>query len=468
MKKINISFFLNGEFIEKKLDPESRVLDLLRDTLWMKGTKEGCGDGDCGACTIALAYPINNKIRYIAVNSCLMPVGKIQGCSLITIEGISKDNNDLNLIQQAMVDQHGLQCGFCSPGISMNLFALLANHEIPSYNDIINALTGNICRCTGYEGIRDAAKQILSYLNENPSYDIVCKKLRAIEEKIKHMQSSINEGDYILAANIQELKKALTDNNDAMIICGCSDISAKTHLTKEDLVKVIDVSKVKEMTIIDKNNNALEIGAACSLSDIINSKIVKETAPELSKGLKEIAAIQVRNLATLAGNIANASPIADGVVLLMAYNAQVVIISKNDKKIVSIRNFYKGYKKTILKDGDVISKIIIPKESLKKEYHMEKTSKRNAVDIACVNSCASYIKEKNKIIDFEIAFGGIAETVVLEELKTINNNADIEILARNISQKYNPLSDVRGSNLYRSKLIKNHIIKHFAFINEEL
>lgn len=468
MKKINISFYLNGEFIEKKLDPESRVLDLLRDNLWMKGTKEGCGDGDCGACTITIAYSIQGKIKYKAVNSCLMPVGKIQGCSLITIEGIENENKDLNLIQQTMIDEHGLQCGFCSPGISMSMFALLANNEIPTYEDMINALNGNICRCTGYEGIRDAAKKVLKYLNENPKYDIVPKKIRDIENNLKKLNTSITEGDYLLPLNLNELKTNLNNNKDAMIICGCSDVSANLHLNKESLNKAIDVSRVEEMCSIDLDNRGLFIGGATSLSDIINSQIVKDNAHELSLGLKEIAALQLRNLATLAGNIVNASPIADGVVLLMAYQAKLILISENGEREVSILEFYKGYKKTILSNNEVIYKILIERENLDKEYHMIKTGKRNAVDIACVNSCSSYKKNNDLIEDFKIAFGGISETVVLENLGSIYKNADIEILARDISLKYNPLSDVRGSSSYRSKLIKNHIKKHFAFINGEL
>jgi len=465
MKKTNISFYLNGELIERQLDPESRVLDLLRDLLWLTGTKEGCGDGDCGACTITLGYPINNKIKYEAVNSCLMPVGKLQGTSIITIEGIDKENNDLNIIQEAMIEQHGLQCGFCSPGVSMNMFSLLANHEIPSYNDMIIALNGNICRCTGYEGIRNAAKQVLAYLKETPDYDVVPKKIRDIEKNLFSMKNDIIIDDYLLPNSIESLKTLLKNNPEAMIICGCSDISAKRHITKESLKKVIDVSRINEMTKIELTNEGLSIGAANSLTDIINNSLCSQNVLTLCEGLKEIAAIQVRNLATLAGNIVNASPIADGVVLLMALSAKLIIVNENSKKEILLKDFYKGYKKTVLKEGDVITNIIIPKSSFEKEYHFIKTAKRNAVDIATVNSCASFEKAGEKLVKVEIAFGGIAETVKLE---TLDLNRDIEILARDISSKYNPLSDVRGSSSYRAKLIKNHIIKHFAFINGEL
>lgn len=467
MKKINISFFLNGDLIEKKLDPESRVLDLLRNILWKTGTKEGCGDGDCGACTITQAYPLNNKIIYKAVNSCLMPVGKLQGTSIITIEGL-EENNDLNLIQQAMVDQHGLQCGFCSPGISMSMFALLANKEIPSYDDLKNALNGNICRCTGYEGIRDAAKQVLNYLNNNPNYDIVPKKIRECENKLIELELSLSEGDYLIPLSIETLKENIKNNPTAMIVCGCSDVSARAHISGEKFLKVIDVSRVKEMNQIQLINEDLCIGASVSLTEIINSPIVQEKAKVLSSGLKELAALQVRNLATLAGNIKNASPIADGVVLLMAYEAKLSILGISGYKEIPISELYIGYKKTILEEGDIIEKIIISKEALSKEYHMEKTGKRNSVDIACVNSCASYKKENNIISDLSIAFGGISEKVVLEKIGKIENEYEIEICARDISLKYNPLSDVRGSKDYRVKLIKNHVIKHYAFITGEL
>ncbi len=468
MQKVKISFYLNGSLIEKMLDPEQRVLDLLRDVLWKTGTKEGCGDGDCGACTITLAQYQNNSIYYQAVNSCLLPIGKLQGTSVVTIEGLDNNNQDLNIIQQAMVDQHGIQCGFCSPGISMNMFALLANNEIPSYNELLNALNGNICRCTGYDGIKKAAKQILDYLNKNKDYDIVPTKIRQCENKLKQLPLSLTYGDYLIPTNKKELLTYLKECEDSMIVSGCSDVSAVAHTKREKLIKAIDVSRVEEMSDIKLSKEGLYIGGSVSLTRIINSDIVKDKASQLAKGLEEIAAIQVRNLATLSGNIANASPIADGVVLLMAYDAILFIVNQNGCRKEKLTSFYKGYKKTTLKKGDVIEKIFIDNSALEKNYHLEKTGKRNTVDIACVNSCISYKEKENKITDITITFGGIAENVVIEKIKDIYENENIEILARNISKKYNPLSDVRGSSEYRLKLIENHIIKHFAFILGEL
>jgi xanthine dehydrogenase small subunit len=468
MQKVKISFYLNGSLIEKMLDPEERVLDLLRDILWKTGTKEGCGDGDCGACTITLAQYQNNSIYYQAVNSCLLPIGKLQGTSVVTIEGLGDDNEDLNLIQQAMVDQHGIQCGFCSPGISMNMFALLANKEIPSYNDLLNALNGNICRCTGYDGIKKAAKQILDYLNSNKDYDIVPSSIRECEKELKNLSLSLSSGDYLIPTNKKELLTYLQNCDDSMIVSGCSDVSAIAHTKREKLIKAIDVSRVEEMSNIKLGDDGLYIGGSVSLTSIINSEIVKSKASQLAKGLEEVAAIQVRNLATLSGNIANASPIADGVVLLMAYDATLIIINPNGSREEKLTSFYKGYKKTTLQKGDVIEKIFIENSALEKKYHLEKTGKRNTVDIACVNSCISYKEKENKITDITITFGGIAENVVIEKIKDTDKNENIEILARNISKKYNPLSDVRGSSEYRLKLIENHIIKHFAFILGEL
>lgn len=465
MKKINIKFYINGIYKEICVNPEDRLIDVIREKLGLLGSKEGCGDGDCGACTVVLGSISGDSVSYNAIVSCLTPVAKIHGKSLITVEGL-QDNKALHLIQDSIVDKHGAQCGFCSPGIVMALFGLVARKANPTYEEMKTALAGNICRCTGYEGIKNAAKSVIKFIAKcSDDFDIVPHHIREVEKKLPLISKSLESATYKMPTDIDSLINYMKEFPDSIIVAGCTDIGVKKHITGNSLEYVIDVSRIEELKVVEERGDNLFIGANLELQQIDTNKLLSNKLPVFRKLLPQMASEQIRNVATLGGNICNASPIGDCVVLLMALDASVLLCNpKKTERIIPIRDFYKGYKITEKQNQEVLLGILIPKEN----YHMNisfiKSGKRNGVDIASVNSVSRISISKDKIVTWEIAIGGIAPTIIYQKLPEVaveTSVDEIKKMAKNIAVKFSPISDVRGSSEFRSLLIEGHIVKHF-------
>ncbi len=465
MNKTEIIFYLNGKYKNLMVEPDVRVLDVIRENEGLLGTKEGCSDGDCGACTIVIGKLENNKFSYKAVDSCLLPAAKLQNSSVITIEGL-KDNQKLNIIQEKMVEEHGAQCGFCTPGVIMSFFALFASVKNPSYSQIKAAIEGNICRCTGYESIRNTAYSIIDYINNSEkTFDLVPSSLRYVEKRLLQLKSELKSEEYRLPSTINDLKNDLINYPNSLIVSGFTDIGVRKHNFQIQLEQVIDLSNLNEIKIIEERSGGLFIGANIPLQDIFENELICNKLPIISEMLSQMASKQVRNVATLGGNICNASPIGDSVVLLMALNADLILLSKDgSQRSIQLRKFYTGYKKMAKKDSEVVIGVLIPSENYKMNHSFIKTGKRNAVDIASVNSSSRMLINENKVVLWEVSFGGIYETVVCEKLRNISLESsinEIEELAIEVSNQFNPLSDVRGSSEFRTLLIQGHLVKHF-------
>lgn len=469
MNTININFFLNKKFKNINIPANITVLEYIREYSGLTGTKLGCGEGDCGSCTISVGTFLNGEVKYKAVNSCLMPVAKMHNKHIVTIEGLAQDENELHPVQKSIIENHATQCGFCTPGISMSLFCYLINHQKnPKIEDAVKALEGNLCRCTGYKSIKKSALQDIEQIKTKkfvvPEYfDEIKNKLSKIiiDKKI------INSSSYYLPQNKTQLFNFLKKNNDTKIINGGTDIMVSKKVKGIEFDSFVDISEIKEFNHINFENNKIIIGANVCLNEIIDNSLIKQYFPVLSKTLLQMASVQIRNVATITGNICNASPVADAAVVLMAANAKLIIASKNNKsRKINIKDFYLGYKKIDIKNTEVVEAIEIPiDKSLL--FSFEKTSKRKAVDISTVNSAISIKVKDNIIKKINIAFGGIAATPIL--LKDVENF----LTEKNITEKVildaavlamksvNPISDMRGSEQYRMLLVKNHIIKHF-------
>ena len=480
INNLSISFFLNDKKVNANVRPDMTALELLREHFGLTGVKESCSEGDCGACTIAVGQLENNEIKYKAYNSCILPAIRLHGRHAVTVNGLAQ-GKDLHLIQDRVIKNHATQCGFCTPGIIMSLFCLFANSATPSQEEFFNALEGNLCRCTGYESIREAGNAIADKIKNNidewerlifPSYfQRIENEMKIFDTQIEVSSGDNNENrdtlQYFYPSSLSAFYSILNQINDPAlyrILNGGSDVMVEMNVRRFYSPYLVDISGIKELDFIEKKGDIILIGAATTLNQVLHSPLIGEKIPVLHEAVSKMASEQIRNIATLSGNIVNASPIADGAVSLLGLDATLVLISPSGERKVALKDFYKDYKVIDLKSDEIIGRIEIP--VVNGFYSFEKFSKRLAVDIASVNSLCFLKLNNSKVEHARLSFGGIAKYPILaikcmEYLlnKEINEET-IGRAAQIASEEFTPISDVRGSAEFRKLLIRNNIIKH--------
>ncbi len=467
-----VQFLFSDKIIElNNPDPNQTLLNFIRTELKKTGTKEGCAEGGCGACTVVIGELKNNKIIYKAINSCITFVPYLHGKQLLVVENLSNTNSSPHPVQDAMVKFHGSQCGFCTPGFVMSLFSMYKNHSSYSSKLITDAISGNLCRCTGYRPIIDAARS----LNKIKNVDSFSKNKKKFIKILKTINSKnlsiINNGKkYFSPSNIRELKKIIQKNPKAHFLSGGTDLSLIVTKERKDIDTIIDLKNISELDFIKTSKKYIEVGAVTPL--IKFEKFILQYYPDFNSVLKRYGSIQIRNVGTIGGNIATASPIGDTLPILLSLNADITIEGKNKKKNISIKNFFQGYRKTKLKKGEFIYSIKIPiyKKNIFKAY---KISKRFDDDISSV--CASFNLQiiNKKIKNIKIAFGGMAEV----PKRAINceknlNNKNLSLIsferAKNYLEKdFKPIDDMRATKEYRMEIAKNLLIKCFLEIESK-
>ena len=465
-----IKFIFNNKIHSlENPDPNKTILNYVRSDLKKTGTKEGCAEGGCGACTIVLGELNKNKIIYKSINACISFLPILNGKQLILVEDLVHENK-LHLVQDAMIKFHGSQCGFCTPGFTMSLFSMHKNHKSINNEIIEEALSGNLCRCTGYRPIVDAAKS----LNNKKDQDHFKKKQSKTINLLKKIQSNdieINYRDkkFFAPKTIPNLKKILKRHPDAKILSGGTDLSLEVTKFRKEIKKIISLNSINNLNFIKKSKNLLEIGATTSLLDFQN--LIKKYFVDFYEILKRYGSIQIRNVGTIAGNIATASPIGDTLPLLLSLDAKVVVQGINQKKIYSLNNFFLSYRRTKLKKGEFIYSIKIPinKENIFKAY---KISKRVDDDISSVCGSFNFSIKKNKIKKVVIAYGGMSEIpkrASLIEKKLIDSEfseSTFTKAASFINKDFSPLDDMRASKNYRLSVAKNLLLKAFYEIKD--
>lgn len=471
MKK-TITFFLNGILKEAGVKAETTILELLRNSLDLHGIKEGCGEGDCGACTVVIGEVINGRVHYKSAAGCLYLAAKLEGKHLITIEGIS-DQNKLHPIQEAILNVHATQCGFCTPGVSLSILALYLEKSNPAKDEFRRYLEGNLCRCTGYTSIRQVPKYLeelnISTEDIRPDYlsDTERKQLAFVSEDIfvddgkNAYYSPISDHNLVSFLNNY---KTLTEGGSFSYLNGGSDVVVGIKKHGKHYRLLIDLSRIPAMQHLSCRKDSLSIGGSVSLSRIIDS--TKASFPELSSAISRMCSEQVRSTATMSGNVVNASPVADTVPLLMAMDAQLNLADKNGFRTIPIRNFFHGYKITENRPDEWISSISIPLGRYN-FIHFEKVSKRKEVDISSVNSAIALWVEKDIIKEAHIVCGGVGATTLYmpkvsrylegKEMKEETFTEAFDV----IEAEATPIGDVRGSKEYRKALLQNLLMKHF-------
>lgn len=476
MKKM-INFFLNGKAREIQVKPETTVLEMLRNAFELNGIKEGCGEGDCGACTVVIGEVVDGKVHYKSVAGCLYLAAKLEGKHLITIEGMA-DKEDLHPIQQAILDAHATQCGFCTPGVSLSLLAVYLEIDQPGREDFRRYLEGNLCRCTGYASIKKVPEFIADLkivsTEMRPRYlsEVETKQLRYFHEDI-----FVDDGESAFYSPVSEenLKEFLKNNPEAgtgsgiRFMNGGSDVVVGIKKRHQHFKLLIDLSRIEKMQEIIRDGEKLVLGGGVSLSRIIDA--TKNVFPELSKTVSQMCSEQVRSSATVTGNIVNASPVADTVPLLMAVGAEIMLESVDGTRTIPIRKFFHGYKNTENRPGEWIKSISIPLDRYN-FIHFEKFSKRREVDISAVNSAIALKVEDGIVREAHVACGGVgATTLYMPETSQYLTgklvNEEIFVEASNVIEtEATPISDVRGSAEYRKALLKNLLMKHYVVFKD--
>jgi len=451
----------------KNLDPNETILNFIRLRLKKTGTKEGCAEGGCGACTVVIGELEKNNITYKAINSCIAFTTSLEGKQLLIVEDLMQKNGSLHPVQSAMVNFHGSQCGFCTPGFVMSLFSMYKNNTFYDKETIEETISGNLCRCTGYRPIIDAAK---SLNNRKPDqFKKSEEKTIALLKKIrpKNVFINIENKKYFAPRTIIELKKIIKKYPKVKFLSGGTDMSLIVTKQKKDIENIVYLNSIDELNYIKENNKYIEVGATTPLRKF--ELFIKKYYPDFNTILKRYGSVQIRNVATIAGNIATASPIGDSLPLLLSLDASISIESFNKKSTLSLKDFFISYRKTKLKKGQFISSIRIPiyKKNIFKAY---KISKRIDDDISSVCASFNLAIVNKKIKNIKIAYGGMAPTpkrAIHCEKILLNSDFSEEIILKAqicLEKDFQPIDDMRASKKYRMEIAKNLLLKCFAEI----
>ena len=448
------------------------MLEVLREDLHCTGTKEGCGEGDCGACTVVLGERVTNaqgqaQLSYKAINSCIRLAHSIDGMALWTVEDLAQDpdihlptGKNLHPVQEALVQCHGTQCGFCTPGFVMSMFGMYQNHACGSQLDrqgAQEALSGNLCRCTGYRPILDAAQHMAQLPVATVDAQAVIQKLEQLAQVNNGFESS---STYTRPNSLRELLQLRADHPQAQVVAGCTDVGLWVTKQHKRFDLVLDVTAAAELKTISHDAGHLRIGAAATLEDAFAA--LQAQWPQLQKFAARFAGLPVRNSGTLGGNVANGSPIGDSMPLLLALNAQVVLASVRGERSLPLEQLYTGYRQNVMTADELVTRIDVPlppADSSTRHLRAYKISKRQDDDISAVCLVIHLAIQDGVVAQASIGAGGVAATparAVQTEAALLGqpwNAATVQLAQAALQAEFSPISDMRASGAYRSHVL---------------
>lgn len=455
----SIRFYYQGAAQSvQDISPIHTVLQYLREDRRHMGTKEGCAEGDCGACMVVVGELQGDKLILKAVNACIQLLPTLDGKALFTIEDLAQPNGAMHPIQHAMVANHASQCGFCTPGFIMSLWALYEKYSSgiasPPLEEIHDALSGNLCRCTGYRAIATAAEN--AYALPRSAFDHKAL-VEALQELHRHEMFSYwaNGQGFFAPRSLTELHTVQQRYPEACLIAGTTDVGLWVTQQMRDLGTLIYLNGIRELQTVQERDGMLEIGAGVTLNDAYEA-ICRHYPQELSQLWRRFASLPIRNAGTLCGNIANGSPIGDSMPWLLAVDAELILHSSDVERVVPLHGFYVAYQKKDLRPGELIKAVRIPLPTKGLKLRTYKLSKRFDQDISAV--CAAFalhLQDDGVIRSARVAFGGMAaipKRAAQTEAALIGQTWDEQTLFQAmeaLSGDYSPLSDMRASSEYR-------------------
>jgi xanthine dehydrogenase small subunit len=449
------------------VDPNTTVLNYLRRVERRLGTKEGCGEGDCGACTVVLGELEDGRLRYRPVNACIQFVGALDGKQLLTVEDLAAPNGELHPCQQALVDCHGSQCGFCTPGFVMSLFALYQEPGTPDRNRIDDALAGNLCRCTGYGPIATAAKAMKANGGPDRFARRAPQTVAALKQLDDGVMPCLEAGDcsYFAPRSADQLARLLMEHPEATILAGGTDVGLWVTKQLRQLGPIISVCDVAELKRITVDDRWIEIGAAVTYSDAMAT--IETHYPDMAGMMRRLGSEQIRNAGTIGGNIANGSPIGDSPPPLIALGSRLVLRRGDRHRELAVEDFFLDYGKQDRQPGEFVVAVRVPVADSRRILRCYKISKRFDQDITASLGAFALTLNGSEVEDIRVCFGGMAPVPkrarqVEAALKGKEwTRETVEAACWVLSEDYTPITDMRASARYRLRVAQNLLRKFF-------
>ncbi len=449
---------VNNREVETDLPLGSSLVDFLRNEMHLYGTKIGCREGDCGACTVLVGSLVEGAMGYRAMASCLTPLGNVVGKHLVTIEGINQP--ELTVIQEAFVEANGTQCGFCTPGFILSVYGFCLSDKAFTLENVLDSVAGNVCRCTGYASIKRALQVIVDKLQpmdrKNPVQWLVENRF------LPEYFLGIPERMKVIALSEEPSMEA-----PGYVIAGGTDLLIQDFQGAQDAGQVRLLSRRPEYRQIQIQGGWCELGAACTISQVLESRELNEALPGLGEYLNLMASHPIRNMGTIGGNIANASPLGDMCVILMGLGSTLTLSLRGRIRELPLRKFFAGYKQTVLEPGEIITHIGFEMPDGNTRFSFEKSSKRKHLDMATVNSALRITFEGELVRKAILAVGCMGPTVLpLKETSAFLlgrrlDNATFKEANRIAQTEVSPVSRHPGDGDYKRALLRQQILIHF-------
>ncbi|SFU30078.1 xanthine dehydrogenase small subunit [Pseudoduganella namucuonensis] len=463
-----IHFYYRGTVHEvNAASPTQTVLQHLREDLHCTGTKEGCAEGDCGACTVVVGSLVDGRVELKTVNSCIQFTPTLDGKALFTVEDLQQPDGALHPVQQAMVECHGSQCGFCTPGFVMSLWGMyLKNDAQPcARKEVDDALSGNLCRCTGYRPIIEAARRMTELPKVEFDREAVVQQLQALKRD-KLATYSVGGRHFHAPRTLDELVELRASRPQALVLAGSTDVGLWVTKQMRELNDIIYLGHVDALKQMTEDGGMLEIGAGVSLNDAYEA-VCRHYPEQLSEMWQRFASLPIRNAGTLGGNVANGSPIGDSMPWMIALGSEVVLRGAGGRRVLAMEAFYLDYQKKDMQPGEFVEAVRVPLPRAGVQFRTYKLAKRFDQDISAVCAAFAFTLDGGTVKEARIAFGGMAATPRRAPLAEAALNgkawdeANLAAAMAALARDYQPLSDMRASSEYRMKTAQNLLRRYW-------